>query len=175
MRLNLSTRRLVQNILLIFGVFVLVCIPINVSAQKKNKKVPVVNTENVEVAVVKEENTFEYLGLLMNANESEDQLFYYDRPHVISMIGCTNCEIRAFTYFETDPDKKEYLDTIQFKVEPTDGLIPTTECDVASSFAYKYGKTLRVLIGWAPIAPITLEFYKDGVKLPVERQFTMSY
>ena len=161
--------------LLILCASVLLSIPMNVSAQKKKKKAPVVVTENVELAVVKEVNTYEYLGLLMNANESEDQIFYFDRPYNISMIGCSDCEIRAFTYFESEPEKKEYLDSIIFKLEPTGGVIKSAECNIESSFADRYSKTLRVLIRWAPIAPITLEFYKDGVKLPVERQFTMAY
>jgi hypothetical protein len=170
-----STQRTVRVILAILSVTVLLCIPKNGSAQKKNKKVQAVETNAAETPNMNTANTYEYLGLIMNANESENQLFYYDRPHVISMIGCTDCEIRAFTYFETDPDKKEYLDSIQFKVEPTNGVIKSTDCVIESSFVDAYAKTIRVLIGWAPIAPITLEFYKSGVKLPIERQFNMAY
>ncbi len=118
---------------------------------------------------------YEHLGVLINANLENETKLFYNQPSVISLIGCPDCEIKAYTIFETDPKKIIYLDTTQFKVEKNNDAVLMNDCLFESSFFAKNGAVITLLIGWAPIAPITIEFYQDGIKLPVVREFSMEY
>ncbi len=121
------------------------------------------------------QNNYELLGVSLSSSSGNETKFFYNQPNAISLIGCPTCEIKAHTIFETDPDKKVYLDANQFKVEKNKGRIILNDCEFESSFFAKNGALVTLLIGWAPIAPITLEFYNNGIKLPIEREFSMEY
>ena len=60
---------------------------------------------------------YEYLGLSLASKSGNENKLFYNKPQVISLIGCSDCEIKASTIFETEPDKKVYLTPDQFKVE----------------------------------------------------------
>lgn len=121
------------------------------------------------------QNNYELLGVSLSSSSGNENKFFYNQPNAISLIGCPTCEIKAHTIFETDPNKKEYLDASQFKVEKIENTFIMNECEVESSFITKNCSVVTLLIGWAPIAPITLEFYNNGIKLPIEREFRMEY
>ena len=118
---------------------------------------------------------YEHLGVSINASGGNETKLFYNQPRVISLIGCPECEIKAHTIFETDPNKKVYLDASQFKVEKIKNTFIMNDCEVQSTFITKNSSVVTLLIGWAPIAPITLEFYQNGKKLPVEKQYEMEY
>ena len=118
---------------------------------------------------------YEHLGVSINASGGNETKLFYNQPRVLSLIGCPTCEIKAHTIFETDPNKKVYLDASQFKVEKIKNTFIMNDCEVESSFITKNSSVVTLLIGWAPIAPITLEFYNNGIKLPIEREFSMEY
>lgn len=121
------------------------------------------------------QNNYELLGVSLSSSSGNETKFFYNQPNAISLIGCPTCEIKAHTIFETDPNKKVYLDASQFKVEKIENTFIMNECEVESSFITKNCSVVTLLIGWAPIAPITLEFYNNGIKLPIEREFSMEY
>jgi hypothetical protein len=139
--------------------------PIN-SFSQKTKKSP----EPQE-----KQNKYELLGISLSSSTGNESKFFYNQPNAISLIGCPTCEIKAHTIFETDPTKKVYLDASQFKVEKIKNTFIMNDCEVESSFITKNSSVVTLLIGWAPIAPITLEFYNNGIKLPIEREFSMEY
>lgn len=120
-------------------------------------------------------NKYELLGISLSSSTGNESKFFYNQPNAISLIGCPTCEIKAHTIFETDPTKKVYLDASQFKVEKIKNTFIMNDCEVESSFITKNSSVVTILIGWAPIAPITLEFYNNGIKLPIEREFSMEY
>lgn len=121
------------------------------------------------------QNNYELLGVSLSSSSGNETKFFYNQPNAISLIGCPECEIKAHTIFETDPNKKVYLDASQFRVEKIENTFIMNECEVESSFITKNSSVVTLLIGWAPIAPITLEFYDNGIKLPIEREFSMEY
>jgi len=113
------------------------------------------------------------LGLLMDApNEKEDVLFY-NKKQLISTIGCKNCVMKARTKFESNPDEVVYLDSTEILFEK---IISgdTTSCISSSSFFIDNAIFVTALIQWAPIAPITIEFYEDK-KLLIEREFDLKF
>lgn len=118
---------------------------------------------------------FEYLGLSLNSKPGNENKLFYNQPQVISLIGCSDCEIKASTIFESDPDKKVYLTPNEFKVEKNKSSINSNGCQFESSFFASNAAVVNSLLKWAPIAPITLEFYKNGKKLPIEKQFVLEY
>jgi hypothetical protein len=118
---------------------------------------------------------YEHLGVSINASGGNETKLFYNQPRVISLIGCPDCEIKAHTIFETDPTKNVYLDASQFKVEKIKNTFIMNDCEVESSFITKNSSVVTLLIGWAPIAPITLEFYQKDKKLPIERKYEMEY
>ncbi len=118
---------------------------------------------------------YEHLGESINASGGNETKLFYNQPRVISLIGCPECEIKAHTIFETDPNKKVYLDASQFKVEKIKNTFIMNDCEVESTFITKNSSVVTLFIGWAPIAPITLEFYQNGKKLPIEKQYEMEY
>ncbi|MBM3185733.1 MAG: hypothetical protein FJZ67_05490 [Bacteroidetes bacterium] len=118
---------------------------------------------------------YEYLGLSLNSKPGNENKLFYNQPQVISLIGCTDCEIKASTIFETEPDKKVYLTPDQFKVEKNKSLFNSNDCQFESSFFSSNAVVVTSLLQWAPIAPITLEFYRNGKKLAIEKPFEMEY
>jgi hypothetical protein len=50
----------------------------------------------------------------------------------------------------------------------------TTSCISSSSFFIDNAIFVTALIQWAPIAPITIEFYEDK-KLLIEREFDLKF
>lgn len=121
------------------------------------------------------QTNFKYLGVLINPKPGSKNKLLFDQPQVISLIGCLDCEIKACTIFETDPDKKVYLDTSEFKMKKINEGVMINDCMFESSFLAKNAVTITLSRFWAPIAPITLEFYRNGVKLPIEREFKLEY
>jgi len=118
---------------------------------------------------------YEYLGLSLNSKQGNENKLFYNQPQVISLIGCSDCEIKASTIFETEPDKKVYLTPDQFKVEKNKSSFNSNDCQFESSFFASNAVVVTSLLQWAPIAPITLEFYRNGKKLAIEKPFEMEY
>lgn len=133
---------------------------------QKNKKNKISNQN---------QTNFEYLGLSINSKQGDENKLFFEQPQVISLIGCLDCEIKASTIFETDPTKKVYLDTSEFKVEKNKVGVMMNDCLFESSFLAKNAAVITLSRFWAPIAPITFEFYRNGVKLPIEREFNLEY
>ena len=79
------------------------------------------------------QTNFEYLGLSINSKPGDENKLFFDQPQVISLIGCLDCEIKASTIFETDPNKKVYLDTSEFKVEKNKVGVMMNDCLFESS------------------------------------------
>ena len=52
---------------------------------------------------------YEHLGVSINASGGNETKLFYNQPRVISLIGCPDCEIKAHTIFETNPNNKVYL------------------------------------------------------------------
>jgi hypothetical protein len=121
------------------------------------------------------QTNFKYLGVLINPKPGSKNKLLFDHPQVISLIGCLDCEIKASTIFEGDLDKKVYLDTSEFKVKKIKDGVMINDCMFESSFLAKNAVVITLSRFWAPIAPITLEFYRSGVKLPLEREFKLEY
>jgi hypothetical protein len=121
------------------------------------------------------QTNFKYLGVLINPKPGSKNKLLFNQPQVISLIGCLDCEIKASTIFETDPDKKVYLDTGEFKMKKINEGVIINDSMFESSFLAKNAVTITLSRFWAPIAPITLEFYRNGVKLPIEREFKLEY
>ena len=67
------------------------------------------------------------------------------------------------------------MDANQFKVEKNQGGIILNDGEFESSYFAKNGALVTLLIEWVPIAPITLEFYNNGIQLPIDRAFSMKY
>lgn len=146
-------------------VVVLFVIPFTLFSQKSKKEKT--NDQNVM--------NYQYLGLSLNSKPGNENKLFYNQPQVISLIGCSDCEIKASTFFETEPDKKVYLTTDQFKVEKNKSSINSNGCQFESSFFASNAAVVTSLLQWAPIAPITLEFYRKGGKLSVEKSFELVY
>ena len=114
------------------------------------------------------------LGLLMDVQEGQEDFLFYNQKHVISIIGCENCKVKARTIFETNPDKVVYLDSSEVLFEKiTAG--DSSNCFGMSSFFVNNALFVTVKIKWAPIVPITIEFYSEDKKLMIERDFKMKY
>jgi hypothetical protein len=114
------------------------------------------------------------LGLLMDVQEGQEDFLFYNQKHVISIIGCENCKVKARTIFETNPDKVVYLDSSEVLFEKiTAG--DSSNCFGMSSFFVNNALFVTVKIKWAPIVPITIEFYSEDKKLLVERDFKLKY
>jgi hypothetical protein len=114
------------------------------------------------------------LGLLMDVQEGQEDFLFYNQKHVISIIGCENCKVKARTIFETNPDKVVYLDSSEVLFEKiTAG--DSSNCFGMSSFFVNNALFVTVKIKWAPIVPITLEFYSEDKKILVERDFKLKY
>jgi hypothetical protein len=114
------------------------------------------------------------LGLLMDVQEGQEDFLFYNQKHVISIIGCENCKVKARTIFETNPDKVVYLDSSEVLFEKiTAG--DSSNCFGLSSFFVNNALFVTVKIKWAPIVPITIEFYSEDKKLMIERDFKLKY
>jgi hypothetical protein len=114
------------------------------------------------------------LGLLMDVQEGQEDFLFYNQKHVISIIGCENCKVKARTIFETNPDKVVYLDSSEVLFEKiTAG--DSSNCFGMSSFFVNNALFVTVKIKWAPIVPITIEFYSEDKKLLIERDFKLKY
>jgi hypothetical protein len=114
------------------------------------------------------------LGLLMDVQEGLEDFLFYNQKQVISTIGCENCIVKARTIFETNPDKIVYLDSSEVLFEKiTAG--DSSNCYRLSSFFVNNALFVTVKIKWAPIVPITFEFYNEDKKLLVERNFKLKY
>ena len=84
-------------------------------------------------------------------NETKEILgLFWKQKKVLSLSGCENCIVRAYTVFETNPDKIVLLkkDKMRF-----------TKPSSIDSVGFIY---LTPLIEWAPIEPITLKYFKNG-------------
>ncbi len=114
------------------------------------------------------------LGLLMDVQEGQEDFLFYNQKQVISTIGCENCKVKARTIFETNPDKVVYLDSSEVLFEKiTAG--DSSNCFGMSSFFVNNALFVTVKIKWAPIVPITIEFYSEDKKLLIERDFKLKY
>lgn len=113
------------------------------------------------------------LGLLMDASKEVEEVLYYNKKQLISTIGCKNCILKARTKFESNPEEVVYLDSTDILFEK---IISgdSSSCFSSSSFFINNAMFVTALIKWAPIVPITIEFYEDG-KLLIEREFDLKY
>lgn len=112
------------------------------------------------------------LGLLMDASKEVEEVLYYNKKQLISTIGCKNCILKARTKFESNPEEVVYLDSTDILFEKIISGDSTT-C-FSSTFFINNAMFVTALIKWAPIVPITIEFYEDG-KLLIEREFDLKY
>lgn len=113
------------------------------------------------------------LGLLIDVQKENEEVLYYNKKQIISTIGCSNCVIKARTKFETNPEQVVYLDSSEILFEK---IISgdTINCISTSSFFINNAIFVTAKIKWAPIVPITIEFYEDK-KLLIERDFNLKY
>ena len=131
-------------------------------AQKKTEKP--INKSNLNTSL---------LGLLIDVQKENEEVLYYNKKQIISIIGCKNCVIKARTIFESNPEQVVYLDSTDILFEK---IISgdTSSCISSSSFFINNAIFVTALIKWAPIVPITIEFYEDK-KLLIERDFNLKY
>jgi hypothetical protein len=109
----------------------------------------------------------------MDAPKEVEEVLYYNKKQLISTIGCKNCIMKARTKFESNPEEVVYLDSTDIRFEK---IISgdSSSCFSSSSFFINNAMFVTALIKWAPIVPITIEFYEDG-KLLIEREFDLKY
>ena len=88
---------------------------------------------------------------------------FWKQKKVLSLSECEKCIVRAYTVFETNPDKKVLLkkDDIRF-----------TKPSSPDSVGYIY---VTPLIEWAPIEPITLKYFQNGKKLIKEEVYKYGF
>ena len=91
-------------------------------------------------------------------NVDEIQLSFKQRE-VLSLSGCENCIVKAYTVFEDNPDSTVLLTKEQMSF---------TKPISTDSSEYIYITPLNF---WAPIEPITIKYFENGKKLIKEEVY----